>query len=123
MGEDGLAIALDMLVKPDARAGLGHDRCERGLADLKRIAPEVVAVQFDQVKSIEEDALISPVMADEVERGNAVVIAGNGFTIDDAGARAQAGDRINDQREAAGEVVAGTAVEPHPRALLAGNDA
>jgi hypothetical protein len=26
---------------------LGHDRRERGLADLKRIAPQVVAVQLD----------------------------------------------------------------------------
>jgi len=32
-----LAVALDMLVEPDAGAGLGHYRCERGLADLKRI--------------------------------------------------------------------------------------
>jgi hypothetical protein len=31
-------VALDMLVEPDAGLGLGHDRCEIGLADLKRIA-------------------------------------------------------------------------------------
>jgi hypothetical protein len=30
VGEDGRAVALDMLVEPNARAGLGHDRCERG---------------------------------------------------------------------------------------------
>jgi hypothetical protein len=42
--EDGRTVALDMLVEPDAGASLGHDRCERGLADLKRIAPQVVAV-------------------------------------------------------------------------------
>ena len=34
MGEDGRAVALDMLIEPDACVGLGHDRCERGLADL-----------------------------------------------------------------------------------------
>jgi hypothetical protein len=44
MGEDGRAIALDMLIEPNAGASLGYDRCERGLADLKRIAPQVVAV-------------------------------------------------------------------------------
>jgi len=54
---------------------------------------------------------------------NAVVIAGDSFTVDDAGARAQPGERINDQREAMGEIVAGTAIEPHLRAILAGNDA
>jgi hypothetical protein len=42
-----------MLVEPDAGAGLGHDRCERGLADLKRIVPEIVAVQFDEVEGID----------------------------------------------------------------------
>ena len=41
MGEDGRAVALDMLVEADAEAL----RCERGLADLKRIASQIVAVQ------------------------------------------------------------------------------
>jgi len=87
-----------MLVEPDARAGLGHDRCERSLADLKRIAPQVVAVQLNQVEGVEEDALVSRLMADEIKRGNAVVIAGNSFAVDNAGARAQACQRLNDQR-------------------------
>ena len=37
------------------RASLGHDRCERGLADLKRIAPQVVAVQLNKVEGVEKD--------------------------------------------------------------------
>src|SRR5258707_4184357 len=36
--------------------------------------------------------------------------------LDDARARAKAGQRINDQRKAMGEVIAGTAIEPHSRA-------
>jgi hypothetical protein len=36
VGEDGRTVALDMLVEPDAGTGLGQDRRERGLADLKR---------------------------------------------------------------------------------------
>src|SRR5262249_20830471 len=119
----GLAIALDMLIEPHTGAGLGHDRCERVLADLKRIAPQVVAVQLDKVESVEKYALVSALVADEIERGNAVVIAGDSFAVDDAGARAEAGQRFDDQREAVGEVIAGTAVEPHLCAVLAGNDA
>jgi hypothetical protein len=88
MGEDGRSVALDMLVEPDSGAGLGHDRCERGLANLKRITPQVVAVQFDQVEGVEEDALVSALVTDEVERSNAVVIASDGFAVDDAGPRA-----------------------------------
>jgi hypothetical protein len=44
MGEDGRAIAFDMLIEPDAGAGLGQYRCERGLADLQRVTPNVVPV-------------------------------------------------------------------------------
>src|SRR5262249_56307830 len=40
-------------------AGLGHDRRERGFADLKRVAPWAVAVRFDQVEGVEEDAPVS----------------------------------------------------------------
>jgi hypothetical protein len=58
MAENSLTIALDMLIEPDAGAGLGHDRCERGLADLKRVAPQIVAVQFDQVEGVEEYAVV-----------------------------------------------------------------
>src|SRR5436190_2029056 len=43
MGEHGRAVALDMLVEPNTGTGLTQDRCERGLADLKRITPQVVA--------------------------------------------------------------------------------
>src|SRR5262249_7958440 len=123
MGEDGRAVALDMLVEPDAGAGLGHDRCERGLADLKRIAPQIVAVQLDQIEGVQERAVIMTAVAHEIERGNTVVIAGDSFAIDDARARAWACQRLNDQREAMGEVIAGAAVEPHSRTVLAGNDA
>jgi hypothetical protein len=62
-------------------------------------------------------------VANEVERGNAVVIASDRFAVDNAGARAQARQRLDDQREAMGEVVARTTKEPHSLAVLPGNDA
>ena len=53
MGEDGRAIALDMLIEPDAVSSLGqNNRCERGLADLERVTAQVVAIQLDQVESV-----------------------------------------------------------------------
>src|SRR5262249_56978541 len=109
--EDGGAVALDMLVEPNAGAGFGHDRCKGGLADFKRIAPEVVAVQFNEVEGVQERAVIMAAVANEIERGNAVVIAGDSFAVDDAGAQAQPEERINDQRKAVGQVIARTAVE------------
>src|SRR5262245_7521673 len=56
-----------------------------------------------------------------IKRDNAVVIAGDSLAIDDTGARAQAGQRLDDQREAVSEVVAWTTIKPHSRAVLPGN--
>jgi len=44
------------------------------------------------------------------------------LAVDDAGARAQAAQRLDNQREAMGEVIAGTAIEPHLRTFLASDD-
>ena len=44
------------------------------------------------------------------------------LAVNDAGARTQAGERLHDQREAVGEVVAGAAVELDPVAVLTGDD-
>src|SRR5262249_39912636 len=119
MGEDCRAVALDVLVEAQAKASFGQHK--RGLARFQGITPHVVAIQLDQVEGVEEG--ITVMASDTVERGNAVVVASDSFTVDHAGARAQPGERINDQREATSEVVGRTAVEPHPLAVLAGNDA
>jgi hypothetical protein len=58
-------VAFHVFVEPDTGAGLGDDRCERSLADLKRIAPEIVAVQLDDVEGVEEYALVSAVVPDD----------------------------------------------------------
>ena len=42
MGENGRAVAFNMLVEPDTGAGLGQDGCERRLADLERVTAQVV---------------------------------------------------------------------------------
>jgi hypothetical protein len=44
------------------------------------------------------------VVTDEIERGDTVIIAANSFAVDDAGA--QASQRLDDQREPMGEIVA-----------------
>src|SRR5262249_55027436 len=84
VGEDGRAVAFQMLVEAQAKAGFSQHTSKRGLADLKRIAPEVIAVQFNEVEGVEKDALVSAVVTDEIERGNAVLIGGDSLTINDA---------------------------------------
>jgi hypothetical protein len=84
MGEDRRAVAFNMLVESDAGAGLGQDRCERGLADLERVTPQVIAVQLDQVEGVQEHVPVMLAVADTLERCEPVVIARDGFPIDDA---------------------------------------
>src|SRR5215469_613751 len=56
----------------------------------------VVAIELDQVESVEEGTVVMAVVANEIERRHAVVVAGNSFAVDNAGARAQAGQRFDD---------------------------
>jgi hypothetical protein len=77
-----------MLVEAQAKANFGQHTSKRGLPDHKRITPQVIAVQFDQVEGVQKHAIVSAVMTDEIERGNAVVIAGDSFAVDNARARA-----------------------------------
>jgi len=122
MGEDGRAVAFHMLVEAQAKASFGQDTSKRGLAHLKRITPHVVAIQLDQVESVEEGTVVMAVVANEIERRHAVVIASDSFAVDNAGARAQACQRLDDQREATSEVIAGAAIEAHSRPVLPGDD-
>src|SRR5262249_37802224 len=59
MGEDSRAVAFQMLVEAQAKAGFGQRASKRGLAHLQRITPQVVAVQFDKVEGVEEYAVVS----------------------------------------------------------------
>jgi hypothetical protein len=95
VGKDGRAIAFDMLIEPDAGALATIDSSvasRTSSGSRRRSSP----FNSNQVEGVEEYLVVSAVMTDEIERGNAVVIAGNGFTIDDARARAQAAQRLDD---------------------------
>jgi hypothetical protein len=83
---------------------------------------QVFAVQLDQVEAVEEHAVIIAVVANVFKRRHAIVIARDRLSIDDAGARAQAGQRFDDQWEAPRQLIARAAVQPHARAILASND-
>ena len=67
VGENGRAVALYMLVEAQAKAGFGQHTSKRGLAHFQRITPHVIAVQFDEVEGVEEYALVSAVVTDEIK--------------------------------------------------------
>ena len=61
-------------------------------------------------------------MTQSVEARHAVLIAGYRFTIEDNRTRTQAGQCLDDQWEAVGQVVAGPAIEPNASAVLTRDD-
>src|SRR5215471_6356271 len=121
MRKDGRAVAFYMLIEAQPQASFGQHAAQRGLADFQRITPQVVA-ELDQIEGVEEYAAVGALMTNKIERGHAVVVASHRFAIEDARARAQAAQRFDDQREAAGEVVARPRIEPQAWPILAGED-
>ena len=67
MAENGLYVGLDMLVDADAGTGFGQQRGQCGLTHLKRLAAQIVAVQFEQVKGIKDDVPITAARVQLVE--------------------------------------------------------
>jgi hypothetical protein len=51
-----------------------------------------------------------------------LLVTGDRLAVDDARVRPQLGQGLDDQRELPRQVVARPTVEPHPRAVLAGNN-
>src|SRR5262249_20515932 len=107
----------------DAVANLGELGSEGGLAEIERITSEVVAVQFDQVEGVEEYVAVIAPIANAVAGCDAVVVADDCLAVDDARPAAQMREGPSNRWKAPGEVIARTAVEPHPYAVLAGDDA
>jgi hypothetical protein len=43
-----------VFVQPLARSGLPQDACQRRLADFERLAPQIRAVQLQQIEGVEK---------------------------------------------------------------------
>jgi hypothetical protein len=86
-------------------------------------APQVLAVHFEQVEGAEHGGGIVPVFAEEIEHCEAVRIAHDRLTVDQAGLHRQQGHRRDDLRKAACEVVALAREQPHAAINPLGHDA
>jgi hypothetical protein len=73
MIKDGRAVAFQVLVEPQAGTRLGQHTSKRGLAHSSGSRRHVVAVQLDQVKSVEENVAVMPAVADTLERRDATL--------------------------------------------------
>jgi hypothetical protein len=95
---------VEVLVEAQSWRRASEQAGERRFAHRERVAPQIVAVEFDQVEGIEEHARVVALVPDAVERRDPVVTTGDCLAVDDAGPRMQCGERLDDEREAVGQV-------------------
>ena len=86
-------------------------------------ASQVLAVEFEEVERAEYGGGIVTVSAEEVEHGEAVPVADDGLTVDQARAHRQQGHRRDDLRKTAREVVTPAREQPHAAVNAPGHDA
>jgi hypothetical protein len=90
---------VEVLVEAQARRRAPQQARQSGLAHRERVAPQILAVQLDQVEGIEEYARVVALVPDAVERRDPVVTTGDCLAVDDTGPRMQCGERLDDERE------------------------
>jgi hypothetical protein len=100
-----------------------QERLQRTLAGLDRLAPQILAVELDQVEGAKDRGLAGPVPADEVEHRKAFMVGDYRLAVDEAGACRERRDRRGGQGEASGEIVAVSSEEPHTGRPSAVNNA
>jgi hypothetical protein len=76
-------------------------------------APQILAVELNQVEGAEDCGLARPVPADKIEHRKAFLIGDDRLAVDEARACRKRRDRRGGQRETHGEIVAMTSEEPH----------
>src|SRR5215510_14691005 len=75
-----------MLVQPQPRPASAQHASQRLLANLQRLPTQVHAVKLQQVEGIEEDGASLVLAAHALEQSQPLVVAGDRFPVDQAGA-------------------------------------
>ena len=84
MLEDCFAVAGMVLVERDTFMGVTQKLRQYPLALLDRHAPQVPAVEFEQVERAEHGGGIMTISADQVENGEPAFVADDGLAVDQA---------------------------------------
>jgi hypothetical protein len=101
-----------VLVQPHAGTALAQDAGERRLAHLERLAPQIRAVQLQQVEGVEKRLRLVASAAENVEPGESVLVAAHHLSVDQAGAHCEVVHSLGDQRKASRPVVAAPGNQP-----------
>jgi hypothetical protein len=103
---DDCAIRSEVLVEHDARMFAAQQRLQGQFACFNWRAPQILAVEFEQVERAEHGGGVMAVPADQVENGKSAFVADDGFAVDQTLAHRQHCQGGDDLREAVREVIA-----------------
>ena len=101
-----------VLVEAQAGLGLAQDARQRRLAGLERLAPQVGAVQLQQVEGVEERRCLVAAAAQDVEAGEPVLVAAHHLAVDQAGPHLEVVHGLDHEREAVRPVIAAPGDQP-----------
>src|SRR5215831_15360976 len=79
--EYALAVVGEVLVQTQPRKAPTQEARERRLARLQRFAPQVLAIQFEEVEGVKEDMLARRLAPQPLEHREPVLIAGDRLAI------------------------------------------
>ena len=91
-------------IEPQTRPRTREQVAEQRLARGERVMPQVVAVKLDQVKGVQENAIIVPATPDALEIRDPVVTTSHRLAVDDTRTRGQLGQCLDNERKATGQV-------------------
>ena len=86
-----------MLIEANAGRAATQQAGERSLANFNRFAPQVLAVELQQVEGVQEDVRACGLFAQSLEHRHAAIIAGDGLAVDQTGARPELVRGLDDQ--------------------------
>ena len=119
MEDEGAIFLVQVLVEAQPWLGRREHALKGRLPLGQRFAPHVGPVELDQVECPHENAVVSIPSPDQFKTSDPVIAAGDGFAIDNTGPGAQPRKGLGNQGETRRQIVARTAVELHPLAILA----
>jgi hypothetical protein len=85
--------------------------------------PQVGAVELEQVEGEHESAGLVPPLAQDLEHGQAALVAAHSLAVDQAGPHLQVVHGLDDEREAGGPVVASARDQPNADRVAPGHQA
>ena len=104
--EDDRSVARAVLVEGDAFMGMTEKLLQEALALLDWRAPQVLAIEFEEVERAEHGGGIMTVPSDQVENGKSAFVADDGLAIEQAGAHREHGHCRDDLGKSVREVCA-----------------